>query len=197
MTNGLECQDEMNIDIFEFYKRMEGGDIMLSFKGNVTSELLTSVLQIMESKMDRLNESSRLKKKVYNILVEALQNLYHHLDKNINSSDNVYNIVMFSVGKKDNEYSIFTGNYIKKDNAQDLKEKLEKINSLDQIELKEYYKEVLNNGMMSEKGGGGLGMIDIARKSGKKLDFIFKDIDTDYSFFSLNIKIAQDEQLKN
>ena len=28
-----------------------------------------------------MNEQSRLRKKVYNVLVESLQNLYHHVDK--------------------------------------------------------------------------------------------------------------------
>ena len=45
--------------------------------------------------------------------------------------------------------------------------------------------------MMSDKGGGGLGMIDIARKSGKKLDFDFHKVDDEYSFYSLNINIPQ------
>ena len=30
---------------------------------------------------------------------------------------------------------------------------------------------------MSKKGGGGLGMIDIARKSGKKLEYRFDNVD--------------------
>ncbi|MEX2379917.1 MAG: SiaB family protein kinase [Vicingaceae bacterium] len=182
----------MNIDIFDFYNKMEEDNIMLSFKGNVTSELLTSVLQIMESKMEKLDEPSRVKKKVYNILVEALQNLYHHLDKQPDDPRDGFHTVIFMVGK-DNEgnYSIFTGNYIKNENAQTLREKLDKINSLDKDGLKEYYKEVLNNGMMSEKGGGGLGMIDIARKSGQKLAYDFQKVDDKNSFYSLNIKVAQ------
>jgi hypothetical protein len=57
-------------------------------------------------------------------------------------------------------------------------------------ELKEYYKEILNNDEFSDKGGGGLGMIDIARKSGQKLNFNFIEVDNQYSFFSLSIKIA-------
>lgn len=170
---------------------MEKDNIMLSFKGNVTSELLTSVLQIMESKMEKLNEPSRIKKKVYNILVEALQNLYHHLDKKPDSSPSGHNTVIFMIGKSKEAYSIFTGNYINNDNAEKLRGRLEKINSLEPDELKAYYKEVLNNGMMSEKGGGGLGMIDIARKSGQKLNYDFQKIDDDYSFYSLNINIPQ------
>lgn len=170
---------------------MEKDNIMLSFKGNVTSELLTSVLQIMESKMDRLNEPNRIRKKVYNILVEALQNLYHHMDKQPSAVANGHNTVIFMIGKDNEMYSVFTGNYIKNENVSVLKNRLEKINSMDTDELKDFYKEVLNNGMMSEKGGGGLGMIDIARKSGQKLDYDFQEVDNEYSFYSLNINIPQ------
>ena len=181
----------MHINIYDFYNRMERDNILLSFKGNVTSELLTSVLQIMESKMERLNEPSRVKKKVYNILVEALQNLYHHMDKTSEELGAEFNTVIFMIAKMDTHYSIYTGNYIKTANAEKLESRLAKINSLDKEELKAHYKEVLNNGMMSEKGGGGLGMIDIARKSSQKLDYSFQVVGDDLSFYSLNIKIAQ------
>ena len=69
------------------------------------------------------------------------------------------------------------------------KDKLEDINAMGKEELKEFYKNVLNNGQMSEKGGGGLGMIDIARKSGQKLDYGFMPFDDNHSFFSLNVNI--------
>ena len=58
-------------------------------------------------------------------------------------------------------------------------------------ELKDYYKQILNNGEMSLKGGGGLGMIDIARKTGQKLGYNFEQIDEKVSFFSLNIRVSQ------
>ena len=65
-------------NIFDLYQTMERDNTMLSFKGVVTSDLLTSVLQIMESKLDHVEKSPKTKKKVYNVLVECLQNLYHH-----------------------------------------------------------------------------------------------------------------------
>jgi hypothetical protein len=43
---------------------------------------------------------------------------------------------------------------------------------------------------MSLKGGGGLGMIDIARKTGEKIGYNFLEIDNKVSFFTLNIKIT-------
>jgi hypothetical protein len=181
------------LDIYEFYDKMERNKIMLSFKGDITSELLTSILQIMESKLDNLQEEPKIKKKVYNVLVECLQNLYHHLDVDLNDNSEKakkYRSAIFMIGKIGTEYNIITGNYILNENVASLREKLNRINVMSKDELKEYYKEILNNDEFSEKGGGGLGMIDIARKSGQKLNFNFVDIDDQFSFFSLNIKIS-------
>tara|TARA_B100000809_G_scaffold259966_1_gene305997 strand:+ start:594 stop:1106 length:513 start_codon:yes stop_codon:yes gene_type:complete len=169
---------------------MEKGNIMLSFKGEVTSDLLTSILQIMESKMETLEEPPKIKKKVYNILVECLQNLYHHLDDDDFKTKINEKSALFMIRKEGGEYSIMTGNFISNNNVELMKDRLDRINGMDKAGLKFYYKEVLNNGEMSAKGGGGLGMIDIARKSGKKLDYTFDKIDEEYSFFSLNIKVA-------
>ena len=54
-----------------------------------------------------------------------------------------------------------------------LKDKIDKINSLSQDELKDMYKFILNHQKLTAKGGGGLGLVDIARKTGNKLDYKF------------------------
>ena len=166
-------------NIHDFYNKMEKGNIMLSFKGEVTSDLLTSILQIMESKMETLEEPPKIKKKVYNILVECLQNLYHHLDDDDFKTKINEKSALFMIRKVEGEYSIMTGNFIASENVEMMKGRLDRINEMDKDQLKLYYKEVLNNGEMSAKGGGGLGMIDIARKSGKKLEYDFDYIDNE------------------
>lgn len=177
------------MDVFDIYDKMERNNILLSFKGEITSDLLTSILQIMENKMDNMQEEPKMKKKVYNVLVECLQNLYHHLDE-ITETDEKIRSAIFTIGKLDNKYSIVTGNYILNENISGLRNRLDEVNSLNRDELKEYYKKVLNNGEMSLKGGGGLGMIDIARKTGEKLEYNFLEIDNKVSFFTLNIKVS-------
>jgi hypothetical protein len=180
------------LDIFDFYDKMERNNIMLSFKGDITSELLTSILQIMESKMENLDESPKVRKKVYNVLVECLQNLYHHMDEIPSTEDNDLNnrSAIFMIGKVGEDYQVYTGNYMYTNHVEKLKSRIDTVNSMDKEELKDYYKMVLNNGEMSAKGGGGLGMIDIARKSGQKLDYEFTTLDEKCSFFTLNIKIS-------
>ena len=81
---------------FDLYNLMERDNVLLAFKGTVTSDLLSSVFQIMESKMVDLNDSPATKKKVFNVLVECLQNLYHHID----DFDNENTIFDTSTGDK-------------------------------------------------------------------------------------------------
>jgi hypothetical protein len=178
------------VDVFDIYDKMERNNILLSFKGEITSDLLTSILQIMENKMENMQEEPKIKKKVYNVLVECLQNLYHHLDEISEEDTDRSKSAIFMIGRENGKYSIFTGNYILNENITSLKNRLDDVNALNKDELKEYYKKVLNNGEMSLKGGGGLGMIDIARKTGEKIGYNFLEIDKKVSFFTLNIKIT-------
>lgn len=179
-------------DIYDFYEKMEDDKIMLSFKGEISPELLTSILQIMESKLDNIGEEPRMRKKVYNVLVECLQNLYHHNDlPDHDDSDLKTRSSLFLIGRNDNStYRIITGNYILNTNVDELKEKLEKINGMSKEELKQYYISTLDNESFSDKGGGGLGMIDIARKSGQKFEYAFTLVNETYSFFSLIIQVT-------
>jgi len=180
------------MNIYDLYHRMELNKVVLSFKGDVTSELMTSILQIIEQRMESMNEAPKLKKKVYNVLVECLQNLYHHIDEvpSQSGTKGADHSAIFMISlNKNNGYSITTGNYIQTARKGSFENKLKRINSLESAELKELYKEVLNSDARSEKGGGGLGMIDIARKTGKKLNYAFAPLNDEYSFFSLNINV--------
>lgn len=176
-------------DIYDFYHSMEKNRVMLSFKGALTTELLDSILQIVEQKLTEFDETTKVKKKVFHILVECLQNLYHHSYFKQNETDESSVILM--IAKKKDGYSIVTGNYILKNSVIKLKDRLEEINEMSKEEMKEYYKAVLNNGTFSDKGGGGLGIIDIARKSSERLEYGFIPIDQNNSFFSLNVTINQ------
>ena len=69
------------------------------------------------------------------------------------------------------------------------KKKSRRINRSTHEEIKELYKFILNHQRISAKGGGGLGLVDIARKTGNKLEYAFKDYNENYSFFYLDILV--------
>jgi hypothetical protein len=191
--SNIPHDEEMAMNIYDLYHKMESNKVVLSFKGDVTSELMTSILQIIEQRMELRDEAPKLKKKVYNVLVECLQNLYHHIDEVpcVTGKSGKERSAIFMISLNDNGYSITTGNYIQTDRKPSFENRLDRINSLGRDELKQLYKDVLNSAERSEKGGGGLGMIDIARKTGKKLNYDFDPLDEEYSFFSLNINVEE------
>ena len=164
---------------------------MHSYEGEITQDVLTATLSDIEAQLEEA-EDFKKSRKVYNILVEALQNLYHHTDaqakEELNNGD-TKKTASFYLGMKNGEYNILAANYLVRDNIPPLRSKLDKINNLDKDGLRALYKEVLNNGQYSVHGGGGLGMIDIARKSGNKLDYTFSDVNDDYGLFILKIKV--------
>jgi len=179
------------LDIYGLYNKMESDNVLLSFKGDITSDLTASVLHIIEQRLIEMNENPKLRKKVYNVMVECLQNLYHHIDElpRVRQEETSKRAAIFMVGMNAGGYTITTGNYIDSARVDGFAGRLDRINSMNPDELKAFYKEILNNDERSDKGGGGLGMIDIARKTGKKLNYDFIPVDDRLSFFSLNISI--------
>jgi predicted Zn-dependent peptidase len=179
------------LDLLGLYERMHDNNIMLSFKGEVTFDLVNSVLKIIEERLNRTEEDLKTKKKVYNVLVECLQNLCHHVEES--GAEESYNnkTAILMIYLNDTNYNVLTGNYISNKNVEHLKNWLDQINSVSKEELRELYKKILNNEQFSEKGGGGLGFIDIARKSGQKLNYDFIKINDKISFFSFQINIPK------
>jgi hypothetical protein len=171
-------------------------NVILFYKGNIDSDVINHVLDTVEDKMVEINEQAKLRKKVYNVLVESLQNLYHHVDKVPEDFEDQaaekYGLLV--VEKVDRGYRITTGNFVHADNIEKLEEKIKRINRSSHEEIKELYKFILNHQRISAKGGGGLGLVDIARKTGNKLDYSFKQYNDKYSFFYMNILVDEREQ---
>lgn len=169
---------------------------MLTFKGEVTFDLIDSILKIMEGRLEQLEDNRKTKKKVYNVLVECLQNLCHHIDFSDTSTlgtehDYLRKSAILIIFSDDDAYHVATGNYIANENVNSLNGWLDEINSTTKDELRALYKRILDNEKFSDKGGGGLGFIDIARKSGQKLKYNFQKINDMYSFFSFQINIPK------
>lgn len=171
------------------YKDISNSDTLIAYKGRMNDHFFNCMLSEVEEKLQLENPPLRLQKKVVNIIVEVLQNIHHYI-KNLdpNSFDKL-NTVIFLLCKSDQGFTIYVGNYIKNEAVRELRERIDKINELDYEELKKLYRFKLENGSFHAGGGAGLGIIDIARKSGTKISYNFEVINTSYSFFSLNIAV--------
>jgi hypothetical protein len=180
--------------VFDLYDELEKQRVMLSFKGDLSPELVTALLGVVERKMGLIEEDARIRKRVFNVVMECLQNLYHHnarvsmKDGAKVRTDEPQGVVMIAHGEAG--YSVLTGNFMANDEVTGLKAHLDRINGCDPEQLRDLYKETLGDGHFTRVGGGGLGIIDIARKSGRKLEYGFVPLDNENAFFSLNVNVT-------
>jgi hypothetical protein len=66
---------------------------------------------------------------------------------------------------------------------------IDMINTTGVGELRQLYRQTLNNGEFNSCGGANLGLIDIARKAGGQMQYGFDKIDENHSYFILKINI--------
>jgi hypothetical protein len=151
---------------FELFNAMVKDNLGYIYRGSFNDDITDSILELTEVSLQNEEQSSKIKKRVYAIMVEGLQNITRHQDTSPDVKGDYKSI--FVIQKLEDKYFITTGNIIENKNIDNIKDLIKKINLLDKDELKVYYKKVLEEGTISNKGGAGLGLIDMARKSGNR-----------------------------
>ncbi|MFP4289034.1 MAG: SiaB family protein kinase [Bacteroidota bacterium] len=181
--------------VYEFHQEMLNNKFTLVYEGEITHQITKAFTSLAENKMDSYSEDASMKKKVFHVMVECLQNLSKHAEEYESAEGKGFVgngiFIVGRLGEDNANYHVMTGNAVENNKVGDLKALLEKINQLDKDGLKELFKKQMREGSLSEKGGAGLGLIDIARKTGEKLEYNFIEIDSNTSFFLLRTIISR------
>jgi hypothetical protein len=163
----------------------EGSQVLISHFGELTQELINSLAEGAEEILIGENEKKAIIKRVFSILIEGLQNIRVHGIEDKNGKKN--GLLIFY--KKENNYYVVLGNLIEKSREESVEKRLHQLNSLDEETLKKVYLDVLSNGIISNKGGAGLGFITIRMKSKSNLDFDFFHLNDELSLFVVDVAI--------
>lgn len=188
-----KASGEMNF-VFDLHQIMVSRRLLLVYEGEFTQEITKSVLAMAERNMDSLGEDSNVKRKVFNVMVECLQNIVKHADVKANNGE-LARSAIFILGREGDDYAIISGNPIRGERIRYLQNRLDQINNLDKEGLKNLYKEIIKNGELSDKGGAGLGFVDMARKSGQALTYQFSELGNGIHFFTLKATISRSKSL--
>lgn len=194
-TGATNRSEYMNF-VVQFHKMMVDNKITLIYEGEVTQEITKAFTSMTEKNLEKVEENGKIKKKVYHVMVECLQNISKHADDDTQTAsdslqEGLTKTGIFLIGNDQNQYFITSGNGISNENIPALKSLIDNINSLNQDELKQLHKEKIRETAISNKGGAGLGFIDIARKTGNPLEYHFEPIDENNSFFLLKTIISR------
>lgn len=169
---------------FEAHQIMSEKNTLIAFTGQFDHLLTTLLLLNIKNKLSVLESTSGIDRKVYSILVESIENVSKHSSK----ADKKQNIAILLLSKSEDKYTIVTGNHILNEEIPALQEKLEKVLKHNQAELKQLYREQILS-KRTDENNAGLGLIDMAIKSGNMIQYEFKTLSEDSSFYLLQIEI--------
>jgi hypothetical protein len=178
--------------LFDFYKELERDRLSLIFNGEVTDEITDGIIRITDYNVNNMEELAKMRKRVSFILLECFQNLVRH--GRPEKEDREHPSALFATRLVDGSNYVSSINMIDVAEIDRLKEKLTLVNTLEKDKLKALYFEVLNNSEISSKGGAGLGLIEIARRTGRPLGFDFESLNDELSNFYLSIKLTGQEE---
>ncbi|MDQ3108732.1 MAG: SiaB family protein kinase [Bacteroidota bacterium] len=169
------------------HKKMFHQHYMLCYKGHFSQDVTKSLLTMAENKLEKEGTETAIKKKIFNIMMGCLQNIC--MTETTTQEENPSAI--FMLGKNDQEFFIFSGKVIPNEQVDEMKRKLYAINMMDSEDLKNLFTSLIKSLSASEISESEVTLIDIARKSGKKLEFNFHEINDLTTFFSMRTVIAR------
>jgi hypothetical protein len=170
---------------------MASSGFPLIYKGEMNHQIMRSFAFMANRKISERNLPTSVRKRVFHIMIECLQNVTKHSD-DFDKDDRQIGNGLFIVGQNTDSFYVVTGNLIHNEKIKSFEEKLTIINQSDPAELKRIFLKQMMEGNLTEKGGAGLGLIDIARKSGRKLFYHFVPYDNNLHYFLLAVSIPFD-----
>jgi hypothetical protein len=163
--------------------------IIFAFNGSITYNTLMFVSLSLRDELKNNEGTDKEHFNVYYVFMELIQNIMNY---SINKDEDrrVGGGTCFVIYNKANKiFRVSSGNIISTKSSDHIIEKIDKINELDIQKLKLYYKEMRKSGKDRHNKGVGLGFIEMARKSSKKLDYKITELDSVKSYFEINVYI--------
>ncbi len=159
---------------------------ILAYKGPFYIELIS----VFGTNIRNLNDVyGNARKKLFKIFIELSQNVSNY-SENYHMVNNMQRIGVGELFLKesDSKFYFSTKNQVKKSDANILAERCEIVNASDYNRLRDLKREQRLNSP-GEKFGARIGLIQAVMLSKNKLEYSIEEIDTNFSHFTLTVKI--------
>lgn len=177
--------------VFRIHNSMVNNRILLVYEGEINQDITKAFTTMTQKNLDEDEQTSvPIKKRVYHVMVECLQNIGKHSDNIESGESEAPGNGIFMVSRSDKGFNVITGNAIANTRIEEITVMLNKVNEMTEDEIKSYYKQRILESRISDKGGAGLGFIDIVKKTGNKIEFHFEKLNDITSFFIVKTLIS-------
>ena len=174
-------------DFIPFTHSMAPDDFNIWYQGKFDDEFTAVIIELSEFNLENKEDMRKSRKRISYLLAESFQNIVRH---RLERKETDKKGSMFGVQHRGKVITIYSSNIVEEPTKELLVKNLDKVNRLNKDELKEQYNKILIHGELSEKGGAGLGLIEMARKSGNKLQYRFEETSDGRYHFKLQLNIG-------
>ena len=177
--------------MYSLFESLKDEKICLAYFGVFSDSITFSLIDLSESYISKNEHFAKISKKASLLIIESFQNIIRHgiIEKN-DISEIQYNKDFYQISILDDRIAITSANVIEDNMIENLNQQIDYINSLDVKELKSFQQETLFRGSLSGKGGAGLGLIEMVRKSGLPLKKTIISLTEGFSLLLLGVEIS-------
>ena len=180
--------------IYALRGSLEEKGIVFAYSGYVTEDILSGVGDALKRKLATEDADTKTIRSVFAVFVEQMQNIIRYsaerLPPEISSGgDRDFSYGILTIGREGGDYVVHAGNLIKSEEVEAMRERLAEIRDMTRDQLKAAYKHKLKSDPDESSKGAGVGLIEIARRATKPIEFDFMDVDDGHVFFALKTSI--------
>ncbi|TXI81598.1 MAG: hypothetical protein E6Q44_04105 [Flavobacteriales bacterium] len=124
------------------------------------------------------------RKRLMNLLVEGLENIRHHTSKEL--AHTAFAMLVHGAGG----FTLLFGNAAPQVIVTALSHRIGILNEMDEADLREHHLKLLANDGRTERGGAGLGLLTLVRKSSGPVVAHVLPRDRDTAFLALELELA-------
>ena len=161
---------------------------ILSYQGPLSFSTIDMLLSEFKLASQEHEISFKAYKKMISVMIEALENITKYSDQFDCRNDYADELCPTCYINRDTRsLELITSNPVRKKDVDSLRSRIDNVNKQNREELKDLYKSTMTNGEFTPQGGAGLGFIEMAKTTGNKLEYTFKDLQGEFSLYTFRV----------
>jgi hypothetical protein len=163
--------------------------VLFSYFGDISQHRIDNLLTLTEAAILDSGSKRRVMKRVCSILIECFQNASIHGVKGSSGKGSSFFVLLASA----KAFRLIIGNLVNTGDTGLLTYRIDELNKLSTPELRKLYIETLCNQNYSYKGGAGLGLLTVAKKTSSPMVYRMIELDDPLSYFVLELTVSIEE----
>ena len=163
---------------------------VIRFKGKLTFERIGVLLNDLKIRRNSFEIHPVQYKKLLTLMIESLENVHRYSDAfdDFTLQYPQY-LPEFELNLNETGFVLISRNPVRNEDRQIISEKINRINASSKLELRKIYRDTITNGLFTDRGGAGLGFIEMAKVVSKALEFNFHPAEAGFSVYELILHV--------